>query len=69
MNVAKVALILIFLMLLIVIFFAISGVDVNNPMAAVENAIAWSVRFNRTVNLMLRELFLSVQLWFQEFFQ
>jgi len=32
MNVAKVFLILIFLALLIIVFFALTGLDVNNPM-------------------------------------
>ena len=68
MNVSRVALILIFLLMLIVIFFALTGLDVNHPMAAVERIIAWSARLNRTVNLMLRELFLSIQIWFQESF-
>jgi len=68
MNVAKVALTLIFLLLLIIIFFALTGLDVNHPMAAVERIITWSARLNRTVNLMLRELFLSIRIWFQGLF-
>ncbi len=48
MNVAKVALTLIFLLLMIIIFFALTGLDVNHPMAAVERIIAWSARLNRT---------------------
>ena len=69
MNVAKVALTLIFLLLMILIFFALTGLDVNHPMAAIESIIAWSGRLNRTVNLMLRELFLSIQIWLQGIFQ
>ncbi len=68
MNVAKVFLILIFLALLIIVFFALTGLDVNNPMAAVERIIAWSIRLNRTVNMMIREFFLSIRTWFQESF-
>ena len=68
MNVAKTALILIFLLLMILIFFALTGLDVNQPMVAVERIIAWSARLTRTVNLMLRELFLSIQIWFQGIF-
>ena len=68
MNVAKVALILIFLMLLIIIFIALTGLDVNHPMAAYERIIAWSVRLNRTINLMVRDFFLSIRIWFQESF-
>ncbi|MCK4488816.1 MAG: hypothetical protein KAU23_01075 [Anaerolineales bacterium] len=69
MNVAKVALTLIFLLLMILIFFALTGLDVNHPMVALERIIAWSGRLNRTVNLMLRELFLSIQIWIQGIFQ
>jgi len=68
MNVAKVALTLIFLLLMILIFFALTGLDVNHPMVAVERIIAWSGRLNRTVNLMLRELFQSIQIWLQGIF-
>lgn len=68
MNVAKVALILIFLILLIIILFALTGLDVNHPMAAVERIIAWTGRLNRTINLMIREFFLSIRTWFQESF-
>jgi hypothetical protein len=69
MNVAKVALTLIFLLLMILIFFALTGLDVNHPMVALERIIAWAGRLNRTVNLMLRELFLSIQIWLQGIFQ
>ncbi len=68
MNVAKVALILIFLLLLILIFFALTGLDVNHPMAALERIVAWSARLNRTVTQMLRGLFLPIRIWFQEIF-
>jgi hypothetical protein len=68
MNVAKVALTLILLALLIIIFFALTGLDIDHPMAAVERIIAWSIRLNRTINMMIRELFLSIQTWFQESF-
>jgi len=69
MNVAKVALTLIFLLLMILIFFALTGLDVSQPMVALERIIAWAGRLNRTVNLMLRELFLSIQIWIQGIFQ
>ncbi len=68
MNVAKVALILILLILLIIILFALTGLDVNHPMAAVERIIAWAIRLNRTINMMIREVFLSIRIWFQESF-
>jgi hypothetical protein len=68
MNVAKVALVLILLFLLIIILFALTGLDVNHPMAAVERIIAWSIRLNRTINMMIRDVFLSIRIWFQESF-
>jgi hypothetical protein len=68
MNLAKAVLIMIFLALLIIIFFALTGLDVNHPMAAVERIIAWMGRLNRTINLMIREFFLSIRIWFQESF-
>ena len=69
MNIAKVALILIFLLLLIVIFFALTGLDVNNPMPAVERILAWVIRLNRTLNVMMRNFILSIQNSIRESFQ
>ena len=54
MNVAKVALTLILLALLIIIFFALTGLDIDHPMAAVARIIAWSIRLNRTINMIER---------------
>ncbi len=68
MNLAKAVLIIIFLALLIIIFFALTGLDVNHPMAGVERIIAWATRLNRTINMMIRDLFLSIRIWFQESF-
>ncbi len=68
MNVAKAALILILLALLIIIFFALTGLDIDHPMAAVERIVAWSIRLNRSINMMIREIFFSIQTWFQEIF-
>jgi hypothetical protein len=69
MNVAKIALILIFLLLLVVIFFALTGLDVNNPMPAIERMLAWVVRLNRTLNVMMRNFMLSIQNSLRETFQ
>lgn len=69
MNVAKIALILIFLLLLVVIFFALTGLDVNNPMPAIERILAWVVRLNRTLNVMMRNFMLSIQNSLRETFQ
>ncbi len=61
MNVAKVALILIFVLLLVVIMFALTGLDVNNPMPTIERILAWAVRMNRTLNMLMRDFILSIQ--------
>ena len=69
MNVAKVALILIFLLLLVVIFFAMTGMDVNNPMIAIEKIVGWTIELNRTLNRMMREFMFSIRTSIQERFQ
>ncbi|MGB2965267.1 MAG: hypothetical protein WBB69_14900 [Anaerolineales bacterium] len=69
MDVSKVALILIVLFLLIIIMFALTGLDVNNPMPAVERIIAWAVELNRSVSRMLRDFLLSVRNSILESFQ
>jgi len=69
MNIAKVALILIFLLLLVVIFFALTGLDVNNPMPTIERILAWVLRLNRTLNMMMRNFILSIQNSIREGFQ
>ena len=61
MNVAKVALILIFVLMLVVIMFALTGLDVNNPMPTIERILAWAVRMNRTLNMLMRDFILSIQ--------
>jgi cell shape-determining protein MreC len=69
MDVSKVALILIVLLLLIIIMFALTGLDVNNPMPAVERIIAWAVELNRSLSRMLRDFLLSVRNSIRESFQ
>lgn len=69
MDVSKVALILIVLFLLIIIMFALTGLDVNNPMPAVERIIAWAVELNRSLSRMLRDFLLSVRNSIRESFQ
>ncbi len=69
MNVAKVVLILIFLVLLVIIFFAITGLDVNNPMIALERIVAWTIQMNRSLNRMMREFMFSIRTSIQERFQ
>ena len=69
MNVAKVVLILIFLVLLVIIFFALTGLDVNNPMGALERTLAWTIELNRSLNRMMREFMFSIRTAIQERFQ
>lgn len=60
-NPSKVALILIFLLLLIVIFFALTGVNVNKPEEAMYILIDKLVALNRAINQMFRNLFWSIR--------
>ena len=69
MNVAKVVLILIFLVLLVIIFFALTGLNVNNPMDALERILAWTIELNRSLNRMMREFMFSIRTAIQERFQ
>ena len=69
MNSAKVILILIFLLLFVIIFFALTGMDVRNPMPAVVRILDWLVQLNRTLSRMLQEFFFSVRMSIKERFQ
>lgn len=69
MNVAKVALILIFLLLLVIIFFALTGMDVRNPMPAVVRILDWVVELNRTLSRILQEFIFSIRISIKERFQ
>ena len=69
MNVAKVALILIFLLLAVIIFFALTGMDVRNPMPAVVRILDWVVQLNRTLSRILQEFLFSVRMSIKERFQ
>jgi hypothetical protein len=67
MNAAKVTLIIIVVGLVIVIFFALTGleVDLNRPVVTVERAAAkfssFMGRLNRAINNMLREFINSIR--------
>ena len=61
MNVARVALYIILTLLMIVIFFALTGLDVRNPMPAVERSIAWLGRFNRSINARINAFFYRIR--------
>jgi hypothetical protein len=49
--------------------FALTGLDVNNPMPAAERVIAWAVELNRSLSRMLREFLFSIRTSIQERFQ
>ncbi len=61
MNIAKIALMIIMTLLVIVIFFALTGMNVKDPMPAVERIIAWTARLNRSVNARLGGFFSKVR--------
>ena len=69
MDVSKVALILIGVLILIIIMFALTGLDVNNPMPAIERAIAWAAELNRTLSRMLLDFLISIRDSIRESFQ
>lgn len=60
-NISKVILILVFVMLLIVIFFALTGINVRQPEQAMYIMIDKLGRLNRTINQMFRELLWSIR--------
>jgi len=68
MNTSKVILIIIFVMLLILIFFALTGIDVRNPEQAALTIIDKLAQLNRALNRMVRNLIFNIQNSFQEFF-
>ena len=68
MNTSKVILIIIFVMFLILIFFAITGIDVRNPEQAALTLIDKLAQLNRSLNRMVRNLIYSIRNSFQERF-
>jgi len=68
MNTSKVILIIIFVMFLILIFFAITGIDVRNPEQAALTLIDKLTQLNRSLNRMVRNLVYSIRNSFQERF-
>ena len=63
MNIAKIALMIIITLLVVVIFFAVTGFNVKNPMPAVEKMIAWTARLNQRINARLGGFFLRVRVF------
>ena len=60
-NLSKAILIVVFLMLLLVIFFALTGINVNRPEQAMYILIDKLGQLNRAINQMFRELFWSIR--------
>ena len=68
MNVSKAILIILFVMLLILIFFALTGIDVSKPEQAIIQLIDKLGQLNRTLNRMVRNLIFNIRTSFQERF-
>ena len=68
MNTSKVILIIIFVLFLILIFFAVTGIDVRNPEQAILTLIDKLAQLNRSLNRMLSNLIYSIRNSFQERF-
>ena len=60
-NLSKAILIVVFLMLLIVIFFALTGINVNKPEQAMYILVDKAVQLNRAINQMFREVIWSIR--------
>ena len=67
-NLAKTILILIFLMLVVIIFFAMTGIDVREPEQAMYKLIDKLGQLNRSINRMVNNLIFSIRTSFQERF-
>ena len=67
-NPAKAALLLILLIFIIITFFALTGIDVRKPEQSANQLVTKLVQLNRSINRMVRNVFLSIRLWFQETF-
>lgn len=68
MNTSKVILIIIFVMLMILIFFALTGIDVRKPEQAAITLIDKLAQLNRSLNRMVRNLVYNIRNSFQERF-
>jgi len=68
MNISKAILILIFLTLLIIIFFAYTGIDARKPEEAMYKLIDKLTEINRAINRMVRNLIWSIRTGIEERF-
>lgn len=69
MNLSKWALIIIFLALLILVFFTLTGLNIKNPVPAVERGLAGLARLNRAINLQMRTFYQSIRIRINEGFR
>ena len=68
MNISKAILIIFFLLMLILIFFALTGIDVSKPEQAATTLIDKVAQLNRLINQMVRNMVFSIRTSFQERF-
>ena len=68
MNTSKAILIVIFLMLLIILFFAYTGIDARKPEDAMYKLIDKLTEINRAINRMVRNLIWSIRTGIEERF-
>jgi hypothetical protein len=69
MNISKWALIIIFFALAVLIFFTLTGLNIKNPVPAVERMLAWLAQLNRTINLQMRIFYQSIRTRLNEGFR
>lgn len=67
-NLSKTILILIFVMLLLVIFFAYTGIDARKPEQAMYKLIDKLIEINQAINRMVRNLIWSIRTGIEERF-
>ena len=68
MNTSKAILVIIFVLLLVIIFFAFTGIDVREPEQAAYTLVDKVVELNRAINRMVRNLIWNIRNSFQERF-
>ncbi len=68
MNISKAILIILFVLILILIFFALTGIDVRQPEQAAIKLIDQLAQLNRSLNRMVRNLIFNIRNSFQERF-
>ena len=68
MNISKAILIIFLVLFLILIFFALTGIDVRNPEQAALQLIDKLGQLNRALNRMVSNLIYNIRTSFQERF-